>query len=191
MILHQQLPHPENGTPLPWFAVHSQLLGICLCEQTGNLITITPIIQENPKALISSLSRVQTTYTLDDIGGAVCRHFHQEGFIARGIRLELKAPSPISNLQSPIPNYILVNSLDGTTPGILHLGDPTALYLSEKNTAILQPTEHFRSAVDLSVEGWTYWWEDAQRAFLKLTIEFAQAVGTPVPEHIAEAARHY
>jgi hypothetical protein len=184
MILHQQILHPKSGPHLPWLALHVETLTMALVSAYGDALRIQLIVQDS-SALITSLETSITTSEIQEEIAADIR--------AQGATCIIADPISSSSLESSSLAscvYHLFNTLDGKTPAILHTGDPTALYLARPDTAILQHTEHFRSQVDLSVEGWAYWWQDAQNAFIRLTVEFAQACGHPVPAHIATAARY-
>lgn len=186
MILHQQILQPETGPREPWLALHVESLTLALCEQRGHAIHITAIHIIPPPSCVTSLNDLVPFLCADEVSRDIRRHI--AGATTRTIQ-----QSPISNLKSQIPDlppYLLVNSLDGTTPAILHTADPVALYFADPITSTLSPAEHFRSTVDLSVEGWAYWWEDAQRAYHKLTIEFCQEAGIPIPKPIVDSVRY-
>jgi hypothetical protein len=198
MILHQQLLQPATGPLLPWLALHLPSLTLALCEPKGNRITITQVAPFPGE--ITSATPI-TPDTLFDIAADIRHHLTH---VTTGISTDILPLSSLHTSHSALGTsssslascvfessvYLLVNSLDGTTPGILHTGDPTALYLADPKTSILGHAQHFRSTVDLTVEGWLYWWEDALAHFQKLTIEFAQSTGTPVPQEIQDAVRH-
>lgn len=175
MILHQQLPHPD-ATLDPWFALHCESLTIAICQPNDSRIHISLV---NPTKPANEITNATTRADLNIIAADIRHHLpHYTTSI-----------SSLPNIQFPIAPYLLLNSLDGNTPAILHTQDPVALYLAEES-GTLHPCQYFRSSIDLSVEGWAYWWEDAQRAFYKLTVEFMQATGAPVPPDIAAAVKH-
>ncbi len=182
MILQQQLPHPRNGPLLSWLALHSESLTLALCEPHAAVIRITPISYPSPIDHITNV--ISPASAPEDAIAAVIRH-HMPGRPIIILPLITNHPAI-----GTLPDYLLLNSLDGTTPAILHTQHPVALYFADPKTSLLGPAERFRSSVDLTPEGWAYWWEDAQRAFQKLTIEFMQATNMPVPTAIAEAVKH-
>jgi hypothetical protein len=184
MILHQQLLHPTTGPRHPWLALHVASLTLALCKQRFETIHIHPITL--PRGPFTTAKPIRLKEALHQIGIDI-----QALLPTTTIQTHAEEPSPIPNPQSQIPLSILVNSLDGTTPGILHLADPIALYLADPETSILHPATVASSQQDISAEGWAYWWEDAQRAFHKQTIAFYQACKLPIPEAIQSAADLY
>ena len=101
----------------------------------------------------------------------------------------LAGRAKLTHAQANPPEWILLNDPEtGTTPAIMHTADPVFIAFADPASAVLRAPEHFRSSVDLTVEGWTYWWEDAQRAFEKLTVESVAAFGIHVPEEIRNQA---
>jgi hypothetical protein len=180
MILHQQLPHTKDAPLEPWFAVYVESLTLAFCRHYGDTVAITQLIPEFTAPSFTSCPPNDYPILAEKlISGNISRH---------GKNPVINPPSLLSQY-SP-PEWILLNSLDGTTPAVMHTADPVFICLADRKTAILHPTEHFRSSVDLSVEGWTYWHEDAQAHFEKLTVEFCQATGIPIPARIAAAVRH-
>lgn len=181
MILHQQILQPKEGISLSWLALHVESLTSVLCNPIScNLIEITV-----PPPFHGPITNITDTPPHDlcaIIASDIQSHI-------TGLRTRV-ATLPSGHSALGTQDYILVNSLDGTTPAILHTQDPVALYLADAS-GTLGSAERFRSATDLSAEGWAYWWEDAQRAFHKLTIAFMQQADIRVPQSIADAVKHY
>ncbi len=182
MILHQQLPQPKDAPLEPWFAVHCESLTLFRCKPHGDAVAIFQLVPETSETAITSCTAMGQFRAAEAVANDLRRHSEQVV-----IDTPLPLNSQLSTLNTP---YLLLNSLDGTTPAIMHTVDPVFICMADRKTAILHPTEHFRSSVDLSVEGWTYWHEDAQAHFEKLTVEFCQATGIPIPARIATAVRH-
>lgn len=182
MILHQQLHHPESAPLEPWLAVHCESLTLADCEFRENKYRVTAINHESTDFMISNVQRGNLVAFAAMIEKDIYQHLGIKGS-------SYPLPTDHSALGT-LPSYILLNSLDGTTPAILHTQDPVALYFAQDPRGTLGNAEYFRSSRDLTAEGWAYWWEDAQRAFHKLTIEHLQATGTPVPPAIAAAVKH-
>lgn len=182
MILHQQLLQPEHGPREPWLAVHVESLTIAHCEDQGGTIRIHALKDGTEDFPFSNTQKGNPIAFAMMIEDDIAQHL--------GIRSSIH-PLPASHpALGTLPDYLLLNSLDGTTPAILHTVDPVAIYFAQDERGTLGHAEHFRSSTDLSAEGWAYWWEDAQRAFHKLTIEFFAGAGMEVPAHITAAVKH-
>ncbi len=190
MILHQQIPQPTRGPLLPWFAVHCETITLALCtsfDNQGRRIQLEVFDHPKDESIKSHLSTALRTPNVvgSMISDDICKHgSFRTGLIeVTAIHSDDSQPSTINS--EPLPSYLLLNNLhDGTTPAIMHTADPVFIAFADPATAILRAPEHYRSSVDLTVEGWAYWWEDAQRAFEKLAVESATAFGIQVPEQI-------
>jgi len=182
MILHQQLPHSKSD-PLPWFAVHCETLTLALCMPIGNrgrrlLIAVFP--HATDAVITSSLAGMVSAPNV--IGELIFAD------VAKSLQVLLQRIETLPNPESSLPEYLLLNSLAGTAPAIMHTSDPVFIAFADPATAILRAPEHYRSSVDLSVAGWEYWWTDAQQHFEKLSVESAAAHGITVPADIAAQA---
>lgn len=164
MILHQQTPSPADG----FFSVHCESLTLAWCRPAGSRVIVTPLPAPTGTAAVEILHPVSPDQAARLIAADIANHGPSRHSAAASTR-----PDP--------PEYLLVNSLDGTTPGIMRTVDPLFIVLADPDTGILGTPSRVRSSADLSAEGWAYWWEDARRAFESLTVDFCHAVGTPPP----------
>jgi hypothetical protein len=85
------------------------------------------------------------------------------------------------------PEWMLMLSGEGTQPAIIHTIDPLFIAFVDPLTSRLDAPTYYQSQIDLSVEGWEYWWTDAQDHFEKLAVEFAMNYGQFVPEYVKSA----
>lgn|GEM_PF-6762543 len=154
MILHHQLCHPKNGQLTPWLSVDCESLALFLNTPQG---------QRN----------IQESITPLEITAVIESH-----------SIQCVGKSALTYAQAEVPEWLLLNSEDSTTPAIMHTSDPIFISLADPTSAVIKAPEYYRSGVDLSAEGWAYWWEDAQRAFEKLTVESASAFDISVPKEI-------
>lgn len=193
MILHQQLPQPKTGPLDPWFAVHCESITLALCtswDTQGKRIQIEVFDHPKDAAIESHLSTGIRAPNV--IGSLISEDICKDRKLRPG-PIEVSAilsyesqPSTID--YQPPPEYLLLNSLDGTAPAIMHTADPVFIAFADPATNVIRAPEHYRSSIDLTVDGWAYWWEDAQRAYEKLAVESAAAFGIRVPEEIRNQA---
>lgn len=149
----------NSPNALRWWAVHAPTLTPLAIDATSGThigITIYPPdlspFRSHPQDFagdaIAKLAYASVRSLLADKAPAAMR-----------IRLAKKPPADL-------PEYLPVFNHEMEQPAIWRSQEPTMIIPAKPGEDyLLGAPSHWRTAADLSVEGWEYWWEDCQRAW--------------------------
>jgi hypothetical protein len=155
MILHAL----NSAHPLKWWAVHAPTLTPLFVDATAGTHVGIHIHPQDFSPFRSHPQDLPSKQIATDAFASVrC--------LLAGNTPKFARPSLVKTPPADLPEYLPVFNHDGEEPAIWRTREPAIIIpaIPGKDYLLGAPS-HWRTATDLPVSGWEYWWEDAQRAW--------------------------
>lgn len=176
MIYHAFNTYTDGSAPDSWWAVHAETLTPVLIDASkAPLFALRAVLPpENETPVFSSHpdAAFDLTAIYREVSASIRTHICRKPAF-RNLR-------PATRADAAVPEYLLVFDAQGENPAICRTSDPHLIIpASEHDEMILGQPLYWRTATDLPVTGWEYWWTDCQLAWDKLAPDMiASAEGT-------------
>ena len=174
-MFYHSLPHtPEGQSPPPWWCFHAETLTpLRINRLPKGIVRVTAI--DPPPGFLPVFQSHPGTFNHD----LVITHLMPElAGVDPHIKLEKVHTLPRAKVN--LPAYLPIWDHQGGQPAIIHTVDPMVIILadSKDERKLSTTTPYYRTNVDLSAEGWAYWWEDASLAWDDLIKPFLPTPGS-------------
>ena len=94
-------------------------------------------------------------------------------------RLSHRATRFFTREEVEIPEYLIVFDINGENPAVARTQDPHFIIaINEREEMLSSEHSYCRTTIDLSAEGWCYWWQDAQAAYETLVATILDATSS-------------
>lgn len=170
MIYHALASDPATGKPATsWWAVHAETLTPVRIDATLNRALQIDVIAPPPGEPTEFASHPQLAFDPKAIAREVFKDV-QRNLIPGATHLKRRL---LKRSDITVPEYLLVFNGAGEQPAIFRTQEPHLVVpANPDNESILTQPAYWRTATDIPVLGWEYWWTDCQNAFDELAPAF-------------------